>query len=69
MDFPMVFPIRIMMRTPFALIAVLACALAFSTACQGDEMKIDRSPLPATASSIHLWAYSAEGCGADDRGA
>lgn len=45
------------MRRPFALVAALACALAFSTACQNDEVKIDRSPLPMVAAPPYICGH------------
>ncbi|MEV6860582.1 hypothetical protein AB0M44_06215 [Streptosporangium subroseum] len=46
-----------MMKSPLALAAVLVCALAFSTACQDDEVKIDRSPLPMVAAPPYICGH------------
>lgn len=46
-----------MTERPLALLAVLMCALAFSTACQGGDVKIDRSPLPAVAAPPYVCGY------------
>ncbi|MEU8201511.1 hypothetical protein [Streptosporangium sp. NPDC049046] len=43
-----------MMRKAFAVTSALACALATLTACQSDEMPVDRSPMPTVAAAPYL---------------
>lgn len=46
-----------MTRKPLTLLAVLTCALAFSTACQGSDVQIDRTPLPVVAAPPYVCGY------------
>ncbi|WP_326829138.1 hypothetical protein OIE13_31650 [Streptosporangium sp. NBC_01810] len=43
-----------MTRKALVAMTVLACAMAISTACQSDEVAVDRTPLPTVAAPPYL---------------